>query len=360
MATLPDPAQNAATEPLRRFARDLLNRRPGDGAHLHWARVGGHEVWRVRQIATRWSVIVKCGADTATAREMAHSGVAPRVLAAEDASGVCVMEDVGDTTLADGLAATDADTASQGLQGLADALGRSHGWASAAAPTLGHLPVMPPLHLAAFTNICGALGVDASPAPSELVEAERCMRSEDPQVVLHEDVCPDNYVPGAGTRITGKFIDFEAARRGNAMLDAACWHMPFPTCWRVARLPVELPPRMDATYVAGFARRAQAPDTATFQRLMAAACVWWLVWCLTSKRFVETEDDRFAGDGVASVRERGLLWLDSAFATITKEAEFKATGDLARELAERLRNRWGPLRDPPLYPAFMPRRRSMP
>ncbi len=100
MATLPDPAQNAATEPLRRFARDLLNRRPGDGAHLHWARVGGHEVWRVRQIATRWSVIVKCGADTATAREMAHSGVAPRVLAAEDASGVCVMEDVGDTTLA--------------------------------------------------------------------------------------------------------------------------------------------------------------------------------------------------------------------------------------------------------------------
>lgn len=353
MTTLPDQEDNDASEPLRRFARDLLNRCPGDDAHLHWARIDGHEVWRVRQIATGRTVIVKSGANAATARAMAHSGVAPRVLAGDDASGICVMEDLGDTTLADSLAAADADTASQGLLDLADALGRLHGWAS--APTLARLPVVPPLSLAAFTNICGALDVDAGRARSELIEAERCMRSEDPQVVVHGDVCPDNYVPGAAT-VAGKFVDFEAARRGNAMLDVACWHMPFPTCWRVARLPVELPPRMDATYLAALARRAQAPDNAAFRRLMAAACTYWLVWCLTGKRFIETEDDRFAGDGVASVRERGLLWLDSAAATITREGEFKAAADVARELAERLRHRWAPLSDSSLYPAFMPRR----
>lgn len=163
------------------------------------------------------------------------------------------------------------------------------------------------------------------------------MRSEDPQVVIHGDVCPDNYVPGTSTREPGKFIDFEAARRGNAMLDAACWHMPFPTCWRVARLPVELLARMDATYLAALARQAHAPDNTTFRRPMAAACIYWLVWCLTGERFIETEDDRFAGDRVASVRERGLLWLDSAAAMIAGQGEFKAAGDVAQELVERLR-----------------------
>ena len=285
---------------------------------------------------------------------MAHSGLAPQVFGEDDATGICVMEDLGDITLADSLAAVDTVTASQGLLDLADALGRLHGCAPALAPTLARLPVVPPLPLAAFTNICGALGIDAGRARSDLIEAERSMRSEDPQLVLHGDVCPDNYVPGKSTRVKGKFIDFEAAHRGNAMLDAACWHMPFPTCWRVARLPPELPPRMDATYLAALGRQANVPDDPTFRRLMAAACIWWLVWCLTGKRFIEAKDERFAGDGLASVRERGLLWLDNSVATIASEGEFGAAGDVARDLAEQLRRRWAPLKGSPIYPAFMP------
>lgn len=278
MATFADQDDNDATESLRGQARDLLNGCFGNNDPLHWIRIDGDDVWRVRQIATRRTVIVKTSANIASARAFAHSGVAPQVLGVDDASGICVMEELGDATLADSLATGDAGTASQGLLDLADALDRLHGCASALAPALARLPVVSPLPLATFTNICGALGVDAGRARSELIEAERCMRSEDPQVVPHGDVCPDNYVPGASVRETGKFVDFEAARRGNAMLDAACWHMPFPTCWRVARLPAELPAPMDATYLAALARQARAPDNTTFRRLMAAACICWLVW----------------------------------------------------------------------------------
>lgn len=273
MATFADQDDNDATESLRGQARDLLNRYFGDDGPLHWVRIDRHEVWRVSQIDAGRTVIVKTSANAASARAFARSGVAPRVLGVDDASGICVMEDLGDTTLADSLAATDAGTASQGLLDLADALARLHGRASALVPALARLPVVSPLPLTTFTNSCGALGVDAGRARNEFVEAERCMRSEDPQVVLHGDVCPDNYVPGASVGETGKFVDFEAARRGNAMLDAACWHMPFPTCWRVARLPAELPARMDATYLAASARQARAPDNTTFRRLMAAACI---------------------------------------------------------------------------------------
>lgn len=63
-------------------------------------------------------------------------------------------------------------------------------------------------------------------------------------------------------------------------------------------------------------------------------------------------DERFAGPGFASVRERGLLWLDNAAATIAGAGHFERTGDVARELAERLRQRWEPVSDAPWYPAF--------
>ena len=114
-------------------------------------------------------------------------------------------------------------------------------------------------------NICSALDVDADRARNELIEAEHCVRSEAPQVIVHGDPCPDNFVPGASTQVTGKFVDFEATHRGNAMLEVACWHMPFPTCWQVARVPRELLQGMDASYQAELAARSSQPlDTAMF------------------------------------------------------------------------------------------------
>ena len=325
----------------------------GTDAHVDSARIEGHEVWRVRQRETGETVVVKSGANASTARAVADSGVAPRVLAADDAAGICVMEDVGSATLADILAAGDAQAASQGLLSLARTLGALHGWSWAREPTRSRLPPAPPLRMAAFMNICGALEVDANPTRVELIESEHCVRSEAPQVVVHGDPCPENFVPGPSAEDTGKFVDFEVAHRGNAILEAACWHMPFPTAWRVARMPPELRPHMDANYAAGLAARSpQRLDTAALPRLRAAACVYWLVCCLTGKRFLEANDERFAGLGFASVRERGLLWLNNAAATIAGAGHFERTGDVARELVERLRQRWEPVSNAPWYPAF--------
>lgn len=73
----------------------------------------------------------------------------------------------------------------------------------------------------------------------------------------------------------------------------------------------------------------------------------------SADRFVEAEDDRLAGPVFASVRERGLLWLDNAAATISEAGHFEGVGEVARELAERLRQRWRIVNDAPLYPAFL-------
>ena len=353
MARLVPGKNPVATDALPARARTLLKQLAGRDAHFDWSRIEGHEVWRGRQHETGGTVVVKSGLNVATARAVADSGVAPRVLAADDASGICVMEDVGPTTLLGLLSAADAAAAAQGLLALASALGRLHGWSAAPEPSALPLPPVPRLPLSAFTNVCTALGVDTARARDDFIEAERCVRNDDPQVVVHGDPCPDNFVPGESRQVPGKFVDFEATHRGNALLDAACWHMPFPTCWRVARVPGELLPRMDATYQAGLAATwPQSSDTATFQRLLAAACVYWLVSCLTGKRFVEADDDLFAGAGFASVRERGLLWLDNAATTIDQAGHFQGAGEVARELAGRLRQRWGPMNEAPIYPAF--------
>lgn len=181
------------------------------------------------------------------------------------------------------------------------------------------------------------------------------MATEDPQVILHGDICPSNYVPATPTNSVGKFIDLEECHRGNAILEVACWHMPFPTCWHVARLPDDLLSRMDESYLKTFAScSGEVFEGDVFHRLLAAACVYWAVWCLTGKRFIESNDDHFAGDGIASVRQRGLLWLGNAGATIAATGEFTAAGQVVREVATRLRHKWEPVSDAPSYPAFLP------
>ena len=172
-------AQHNAGEPLPEHARTLLKRLFGDDEHFDWARIEGHEVWRVRQHRTGETIVAKSGANVATARAMADGGIGPRVLAADDEAGICIMEDLGSTTLSDLLTGKNADAAAQGLLGLARTLGAMHRWSSALE--LPRLPPVPRLPLSAFMNICGALGVDAGPARGELIAAERCVRSEDPQ-----------------------------------------------------------------------------------------------------------------------------------------------------------------------------------
>lgn len=226
-------------------ARRLLEWLWGDAANFDPCRIEGHEVWRVRQDETGKTAIVKCGANVAIAHTMADSGVAPQVLAVDDAAGICVMKDVGPTTLLDILATGDSEAASEGLFSLARTAGALRGWSSTPESPKFRPPPVARLPLSAFMDICGALGVNASRARGEFVEAERCMRKGKPQVVIHGDLCPDNFVPGP-PRSSGRFVDFEAAHRGNAILEAACWHMPLPTCWKVARVPLELLPRMDA------------------------------------------------------------------------------------------------------------------
>lgn len=92
---------NDTTERVRSVAQQPLNRLWGKDTHSHWTVVEGHNVWQVQRVETGEKVIVKFNANVALARVLALSGKAPRLLEADNEANLCIMEDLGDDTLAD-------------------------------------------------------------------------------------------------------------------------------------------------------------------------------------------------------------------------------------------------------------------
>src|SRR5260370_39221368 len=94
------------------------------------------------------------------------------------------------------------------------------------------------------------------------------------------------------------------------LLDAAYFHVPFPTCWCVSRFPPEIPPRMQAAYRAELVKGCpEAGDGRRFQTSLVECCAWWTIatvsWSLLGAL---KEDGQW---GISSLRQRQLLRLDN-------------------------------------------------
>jgi hypothetical protein len=90
---------------------------------------------------------------------------------------------------------------------------------------------------------------------------------------VHGDACPDNvrFVDG---RL--RVFDFEWASFGHVLLDGVYPLVPFPTCWCVGDLPIDLADRAATAYRTRLAVTA-AIDTTAIERGMVVAWAAWLV-----------------------------------------------------------------------------------
>jgi hypothetical protein len=94
-------------------------------------------------------------------------------------------------------------------------------------------------------TVIGLLG-GSVPDDEMMLMASRLHSPGPWQALVHGDPCPDNVLLAADG--TAKLIDFEFARPGHALLDAAYWRMGFPTCWCAGRVPDALSRQLDDAY----------------------------------------------------------------------------------------------------------------
>jgi len=269
------------------------------------------------------------------------------------------MEDLGEGgSLADLLLGDDAARAEAGLVQFAVALGRLH------AATIGQMEEWDRL-LVEFgasaadirrsisdvskempeklRSVRGTLGVPTSAAvDEEAVGVLAAVSNPGPFLAfVIGDTCPDHHRYDANGHL--RFFDFEGCGYRHALLDAAVGRMPFPSCWCVNRLPDLIPPRMEAAYRAELVTGCpEAAEDAIFCAALVDACAWWMLALVTTYwPLAEAlhEDRRW---GIATMRQRQLLRLDT-FATATEVYGHRpALGELAFETAAQLR---APYRD---------------
>lgn len=287
---------------------------------------------------------------------------AARLLAADAAHGVLVLEDLGDgPSLATMLLGGDPQVARTALVSHASALGRLH------AVTIGRAEefyeirrALGPVDPAAvrmtlrsvdmtgpFRELSTFLADNDLPplgraGTEELAVVQQVLADPGGFLALSSgDPCPDN---GRITVDGVRFFDFEAAGFRHALVDAAHYLMPFPNCWCWRVLPPDVANAARSAYRESLA--VGCAEARQHQRVgdqMATAAAAWLVWTLY-RRLPQANDDPVAQSRVATAV--------SAFLLATSESH--ALNELrswAAELHRSLATRWHPP-PPDTYPAF--------
>ncbi len=243
--------------------------------------------------------------------------VAPRLLGADEAAGILLMEDLGPgASLADSLLAGDRARAEADLTAYARALGSLHAWSMSRPGELAGLraryapgTALRPEWLgaieaggAAFLGAAAALGLAAGGVAGEMSGLGVMLSGAGYLGLVHGDACPDNVrLLAGGARI----FDFEASGWGPVVLDAAYLQAPFPSCWCFARLPASAADPAVAAYRACIesAGIGLGPgwDAAT-----AAALIGWIIARGQAITRMLEEDREW---GTTTMRPRLLAWL---------------------------------------------------
>lgn len=301
-----------------------------------------------------------------------REGLVPACHGGDADAGVVLLEDLGDgLCLMDTLQDDDPDRAEEGLLTYAATLARVHaatasgqkayeelrGALGGAGPRIDEFVYGELLrhYLPAIRDACDLLGLRF---PSRLeTEAGQIVRHlDEPGPFLAfslGDMCADNnrfdVARGGPPRI--RFFDLEFAGYRNAMLDAAYLLLPFPTCWCVNRLPDDLPVRLEAAYRTALVEEGlTAAEGEAFGRHLSEAMVAWFI-VTTHWSLAEALHER--GDwGTSTQRQRLPLRAENTARVCRRHRHMRRWADLAEELADALRKRWGEEAQMPLYPAF--------
>ncbi|TQK52167.1 phosphotransferase family enzyme [Streptomyces sp. SLBN-118] len=123
-----------------------------------------------------------------------------------------------------------------------------------------------------FLGFADTLGV---PAPDGVEDElsrllDRLAVLDGPRALLHGDPCPGNDLH---TEDGIRFVDFEQACLGNALMELAYLRIGFPTCWCVTAAPEPLLAQAEAAYRTTW-REATGTDV---EGDLADACAGWLI-----------------------------------------------------------------------------------
>jgi Phosphotransferase enzyme family len=285
--------------------------------------------------------------------------VAPRLLGADAAAGILLMEDLGqDVTLADSLLTGGRERAEADLIAYARALASMHAWtmqradepASRAAGEPGWLTVIAN-GAEPFLGAAGRMGLPTGGVAGEIDQIIITLRETADLGLVHGDPCPDNVlVAGGACRI----LDFEASGWGAVVLDAAYLLAPFPSCWCFADLPAEVAaPAVDAyretldaagtglgTAGTGLGKECDAD--------VAAALAGWIVARGRALADVLDEDQTW---GTTTMRPRLLAWLRNVIDRGDGDQTLPRLRALIARMHDQLSARWPEVRVPE-YPAL--------
>jgi aminoglycoside phosphotransferase (APT) family kinase protein len=296
------------------------------------------------------------------ARHRAGHSVAPELLAYDLKQGVLVYNDLGDglASLVEPLLHGTAQEAEQALTAYAEALAALH------RATIGcrdnHSAILregfptaevpPPAHrwIENVARVPHALLGGEFPEDEANLILEHLRQPGCWQALVHGDPCPDNVLFASDGR--AELIDFEFARPGHALLDAAYWRMGFPTCWCAGTVPAEVRHRIDRAYRAAIADAVpKATNDDEFRRESAIIDAAWLLgslsWLLEGAL---AEDGTW---GRATNRGRIITYLERATCSAEEADILPRLRMLADSWHKDLCQRWSdpaPLSD---FPAFV-------
>ncbi len=290
----------------------------------------------------------------------------PAFYGGDRTSGVFVLEDLGQGTRLDHLLlANDPVAAEEALLAYAALHGRLHALTCDKQTEYLHIRerlgpstpaseyytcrwLAPTLHI--ITNM---LNIPVQPgADDELTTLAASLTNPGPFFTLiQSDAAPDNCLfDGTHWRL----FDFEGGHYTHALLEAAYYRMPFPTCWCVYRLPENIMQRVETAYRAELVKGCPAAaDDTLFYHGMVEACVTWALnfhFMRPLEKMLEQDRHLVA----LTDRQRFLLYLNSAVRASAEFDHLPATGATLRAIADRLAQLWPEATNPPYYPAFLP------
>lgn len=304
------------------------------------------------------------------------STVGPRLLAADERTGMLLLEDLGSgPALDDLLVGKDTAAAQHALIAFATTLGRMHARTSGHAAAFYRLrgrygSIDPPRDrisilegsaehkwhelqaiVAGRSYLPAAAGVDA-----DIDELLGVLAEPGPYLAFSNgDTCPQNCkLTPYGPRL----LDFEHAAFRHALLDAAALRFPFPACPCWSRLPAEVGQRAEEAYRAALARACPAVlDPASYNHGLTVACAAWTIVRLVRLPQLERVDQPHP----MGCSRRGQL-LDNIGTTLTcarRSGSLLCLAAWLENLDDALRRRWPHLTpSQPRYPAFGTHRSS--
>ena len=301
------------------------------------------------------------GRDNVAGKTGLAAGGALRLLSADVAQGVLVFRDYGEdlASLVHPLLHGSAGAAAQALKAYAVPWRNCMPGRSAAGrttprsfePPFRRPRCLPPGHGWIEREPRAVIGLLGGSIPDdELTLMASRLQSPGPwQALVHRDPCPDNVLLTADG--TARLIDFEFARPGHALLDAAYWRMGFPTCWCAGRVPGAFSQQLDDAYRMALAEAVPAAaDREVFRQESAIIAVIWmfgsLAWLLEAALEKDTEW------GIATRRSRILHYLEAAIQQANDADVLPGTRRTAGAWLEDLRARWAGCSALAVYPAF--------